>query len=128
MIYLILLIVAGLVFALVVTRYNKKEEPKKMDDRPADCCGAHEVCESESLLNSSEEIVYYDDEELDVYICKPGNSYNDNEIDQFREILLTLQEKEVAAWLRSLQMRGIIPPDIVKEEALMIVAERRAHF
>ncbi len=124
MIYLLAGIIAALVIAFFVSRktQDEKEEPKNVAD---DCCGAHEVCESDSLLSSSDKAEYYEDEELDAYKSKAANSYSDEEIEQFREILFTLKEREVAGWLKSLQIRGVNPPEIIREEALMIVADRR---
>ena len=34
---------------------------------------------------------------------------------------------EVAGWLRSLQLRGINLPDALKDEAFLIIGERRTH-
>ena len=39
----------------------------------------------------------------------------------------SLREVEVAGWLRSLQLRGICLPDELKDEAFLIVGERRIH-
>ena len=89
------------------------------------CCGAHDVCESENLLNSSATVVYYEDEELDAYRNAAKNSFTDDQIEEFREVLYSLKEEEVSGWLKSLQLRNVTIPDIIKEEALMIVAERR---
>ena len=38
-----------------------------------------------------------------------------------------LREVEVAGWLRSLQLRGINLPDALKDEAFLIIGERRTH-
>ncbi len=126
MIYLLLGIVAALVLAFLFSRKSpgeeKEEELAKIAD---DCCGAHEVCESDSLLSSSDNVEYYEDEELDIYKDKAADSYTDEQIEQFREILFTLKEKEVAGWLKSLQIRQVKLPTIIREEALMIVADRR---
>jgi uncharacterized membrane protein YraQ (UPF0718 family) len=124
MIYLVAGIIVALVVAFFFSRKTKqeKEEPKIIAD---DCCGAHEVCESDSLLSSSDKAEYYEDEELDAFKTKAANSYSAEEIEQFREVLFTLKEREVAGWLKSLQIRGINPPEIIREEALMIVADRR---
>ena len=40
-------------------------------------------------------------------------------------MLLTLLPDDIAGWARSLQLRGINLPDIVKEELLLIVREER---
>lgn len=127
MIYIVLLIVIGLIIGILINQFGSKEsaEENNSENTPDDCCGAHEVCESDSLLNASEEIIYYDDDELDAYKNRACDEYSDDEIEQFREVLYTLKEYEVAGWLKSLQLRTINPPDIVKEEALMIVADRR---
>lgn len=91
------------------------------------CCGMHITCEKDSLSTAvSDEIIYYDDEELDTYRGRISSQYNDEEIEQFRDVLLTLLPHDIAGWARSIQLRGISMPDIIKEELLMIVAEARA--
>lgn len=98
---------------------------EKIQSPSADCCGAHLVCEKDTLLNSSTEIIYYNDEELDQYKGRESNTYDENEISQFSEVLFTLKENEVAGWLRSLQLREIELPQQLRDEALMIVREQR---
>ena len=94
----------------------------------AECCGMHETCEKDSLLSAvSKDIEYYDDEELDRFKGWPSDVYQEAEIEEFREVLYTLQEIEVAGWLRSLQLREINLPDDLKDEAFLIVGERRIH-
>ena len=91
-----------------------------------ECCGQHEVCEKESLLAAlSKEIEYYEDEELDRFRGRGGDAYSSDEIEEFREVLYTMREDEVAGWVRSLQLRAVELPDNVKEEVLMIVGELR---
>ena len=90
------------------------------------CCGQHEVCERDSLLASvSQEIDYYNDEELDEYQGTASDEYTEAAIEEFREVFYTLRETEVAGWLRSLQLRNLNLPDQLKDEALLIVGERR---
>lgn len=102
---------------------DQLDEPKIIDE---ECCGEHAVCERESLLAAvSKEIEYYDDEELDTYKGLPSDEYTENMTDEFREVLYTLQEAEVAGWIRSLQLRGINLPDALKDEAFLIVGELR---
>ncbi len=124
MIYLIAGIVVALIVALVFSRKSKDEVEEKVEV-PDDCCGAHEVCESDSLLSADGKPEYFEDEDLDAYKERAAASYSDAEIDEFREVLYTLKEREVASWLKSLQAREINPPEIIREEALMIVADRR---
>lgn len=129
MIYIFILI--GVVFAgglvlLVKANLNQPAEPEAAPHEVAeDCCGAHEICESESLLTFTEEIVYFNDEELDEYKGMMPEDYTDLQIEEFRDVLVTLYMDEVAGWLKSLQLRGVNPPTVIREEALMVVAEFR---
>lgn len=101
------------------------EEPA-FNEPEEQCCGMHITCERDSLLASvSDKIEYYDDEELDAYIGRKADDYTDEEIEQFRDVLLTLLPEDIAGWGRSIQLRGIELPSAVKEELLMIVAEAR---
>lgn len=111
---------------------GRKIESGEMESFPevktpdAECCGQHEVCEKESLLAAvSKQIEYYDDEELDVYAGREADSYTDEEAEEFREVLYTTREEEVAGWARSLQLRGISLPDQLKDELFLIIGERR---
>lgn len=91
----------------------------------SECCGQHAVCERDSLLTSKPEIVYYDDEDLDAYVGREPQTYNEKDIAEFSYVFSTLLPKDVAGWLRSLQLRQITLPESILEEALMIVSERR---
>lgn len=93
---------------------------------PDECCGQHAVCEKESLLSTKIKPDYYDDEELDLLAKRDPESYTDEEIAQFQNVLYTMKDYDVAGWLKSLQLRQIELPSMVKEEALMIVSERRS--
>jgi hypothetical protein len=53
------------------------------------------------------------------------SDYTETQKKQFSEIFYSLKESDVAGWLRSLQLRLIELPAELKEEALMIVRERR---
>ena len=75
----------------------------------------------------SRQIEYYDDEELDRFKGRPSTDYEEAEIEEFREILYSLQETDVAGWSRSLQLRGIDLPDELKDELFLIIGERRFH-
>ena len=74
---------------------------------------------------SAKKLEYYDDEELDRFRGRPSNGYNEEEVEEFREIMYTCKEDEVAGWSRSLQLRGIELPDELKDELFLIVGERR---
>jgi hypothetical protein len=97
---------------------------KQIEDM--ECCGQHEVCEKDSLLAAvSKEIEYYNDEELDRYRGTASSDYTDEAVDEFREVLYTMKEYEVAGWVRSLQLRAVELPDALKDEVFLIIGERR---
>lgn len=93
---------------------------------PEECCGQHELCERDSLLAAvSKEIEYFEDEDLDRFRGVAAEAYEEEAVEEFREVLMTLQETEVAGWIRSLQLRGLELPDALKAEAFLILGERR---
>ena len=93
----------------------------------SECCGQHEVCEKESLLAAvSRGVEYYDDEELDRYIGTPPEAYTAEQEEEFRDVLYTMRDEEVAGWVRSLQLRGIALPEGVKDEVFLIIGELRS--
>lgn len=112
---------------------QKKLEAGEITELPSikqindmECCGQHEVCEKESLLAAvSKEIEYYNDEELDRFQGRDASDYNTEDEEEFREILYTMRDDEVAGWVRSLQLRGVNIPEGVRDEVLMIVSDRR---
>ncbi|HJC92656.1 MAG TPA: phospholipase [Candidatus Phocaeicola excrementigallinarum] len=132
------LILAGVVLAGMTAGFfynrniRKKIEKGELKEAPevrtvdGECCGQHAVCEKESLLAAvSRQIEYYDDEELDRFKGRPSNSYTEEETNEFRDIMYTMKEEEVAGWCRSLQLRGVEFPDGLKDELFLIVGERR---
>ena len=108
------------------TQTQTETQPKEEEyERPDGCCGAHEVCENESLLATNAKIIYFEDEELDAFKDRDPESYTDEEISQFDEVFMTLRENELVDWLKSLQLRHVPLPECIKEQALMIISERR---
>ena len=108
------------------TQAQTETQPKEEEyERPDGCCGAHEVCENESLLATNAKIIYFEDEELDAFKDRDPESYTDEEISQFDEVFMTLRENELVDWLKSLQLRHVPLPECIKEQALMIISERR---
>jgi hypothetical protein len=100
--------------------------PETVRERPAGCCGRHEVCERDSVLAAAgRRIAYYDDEELDRFRGTDAATYPEAAVDEFREVLYTLREAEVAGWLRSLQLRDVSLPDALRDEAFLIVGEQK---
>lgn len=137
------ILIAGIiilgVFAAILGYFRNRRLQKQLEcgeiselpepqEIPEVCCGAHEVCERDSLLAAvSKKVEYYEDEDLDRFRGTPGDGYDEVAIAEFREVLYTLKDTEVAGWLRSLQLRCIELPDDLKDEAFLIVGERRIH-
>lgn len=130
---LIILAILVVVGATLYMQHKISEAQNPLQEESCDqqiddevCCGMHLTCEKDSLLVSiDEEIVYYDDEELDEFKGRSPEEYTSNEIEQFREVLLTLLPQDIAGWARSIQLRGISFPSEIRDELLMIVAEAR---
>ena len=102
------------------------ELPSIKDVEDMECCGQHETCEKDSLLAAvSRNVEYYNDEELDRFRGRTSDGYSEAETEEFREVLYTMKEVEVAGWVRSLQLRAVELPDGVKDEVFLIVGERR---
>ena len=130
MYYLIGIIVfAALVFAVI--RFSKKkpattepepqEEPRQV---ASDCCGAHEICEFDASAFDEEQIIYFDDEELDVLRNVREDQLSGEQIDDLREVLYTLRTNEINKWLTSLSRRHIHLPTILQQEARQLMAEK----
>ncbi|MDO4162756.1 MAG: phospholipase [Bacteroides sp.] len=135
-----ILIISLVVLALVAAvagivrnrRLQKQIDRGELEAMPevktvdAECCGQHEVCERDSLLAAvSKKIEYYDDEELDRYVGTPPDAYTAEQEDEFRDVLYTMQDTDVAGWVRSLQLRNVALPDGLKDEVFLIIGERR---
>jgi len=127
-ILIIILITAGALLYLLtkINRRNITQEPEIVTENNEECCGAHEVCDKDSLLNNNCDIVYYDDEELDELSGKSVSEYTEQDIKQLADVFYTLKEQDVAGWLKSLQLRNIDLPAEIRDQALMIVGERRS--
>ncbi len=137
------ILILGLVFLGLVTmllgylsdrRIKRRMETGEPVELPqltvpdAECCGQHATCEKDSLLAAvSKEVVYYDDHELDNYIGVEADAYPEEAVEAFREVFYTMRETDVAGWIRSLQLRGILLPDALKDEVFLVVGERRTH-
>ncbi len=137
-ILIISLVLLGMVAAIAGVvrnhRLQKKVENGELEALPEvnpvdmECCGQHEVCEKESLLAGvSKQIEYYDDEELDRYKGVSADAYSVEQEEEFRDVFYTMQEEDVAGWVRSLQLRGIALPDNLKDEVFLVIGELRAN-
>jgi len=127
LILLAILLGFGLLLFIITyfKRKNKNEEIEITLNENGECCGAHEVCDRDSLLAGTDKPEYFDDEELDALACIQPEKYTDNQLKMLSDVFYTLKENDVAAWLRSLQIRRIELPVSLRDEALLIVSERR---
>ena len=92
------------------------EEPK-----PSVCCGLHAICEKTGQINEAP--VYYDDEELDRFAGRRSDEYDDEETEEFRDVLLTLLPEDAPGWSVSLEKRGIKLPDVLIPELELMISE-----
>lgn len=85
------------------------------------CCGLHAICEKTGQIN--EPPVYYDDEELDRFAGRGEDDYSDEEIEEFRDVLLTLMPQDAPGWTVSLERRRINLPVELKPELELLLSE-----
>ena len=92
------------------------------DDDDDECCGEHEVCEKGKIKRALRtDIEYFDDEELDAYRGTASDEYGDEAVEEFREVLYTMDPKEINDWLKSLELREVALPDALKDELFMLM-------
>lgn len=116
--------VTGIIILARVNRGRKKTPNSEEVSKPvSDCCGAHEVCDFDQIKADETIVEYYDDEELDEYKNKNEKEYTNGQIDQFREVLYTLNTHEIRFWLLSIERRQINLPSILLSEARALMAE-----
>ena len=124
--FILLFLLVGIV-VIVSSRLrdkkNTKEKPEENKKVASDCCGAHEVCDVDELFQNQTKTVYFDDEELDNYAEILESAYTDDQVEEFRDVLYTLESSEINAWLSSLELRNINLPAILKQEALQLISD-----
>ena len=125
---LIIFVVTGIVIYLLRRFTGKNSNADKDVSEPtptvmeeSECCGAHEICEKTGKYNPKFQPDYYDDEELDQFKGVSPDSYTDEQIAMFDEVLMTMKESDVAGWIKSLQLREIELPYSVRDKAIMIL-------
>ena len=126
MLYLILALVAlGLVLAIFgILSHHKGEDEEPLQEGVScnTCNGENDKCEQECMMEASTKpIEYFDDEELDAFKGTPSDAYTDEEVEEFANVLYTMRQDEVAAWCRSLNLRGIELPDQLKDEVFIML-------
>ena len=101
---------------------SPEPEAATADDDDDECCGEHEVCEKGKIKRALRtDIEYFDDEELDVYRGTASDEYSDDAVEEFREVLYTMDPKEIDDWLKSLELREVALPDALKDELFMLM-------
>ena len=97
-------------------------EPEASVDDDDECCGEHEVCEKGKIKRALRtDIEYFDDEELDRFRGTASDEYEDDSVEEFREVLYTMDPREVDDWLKSLELREVALPDALKDEVFMLL-------
>lgn len=92
-------------------------------DGSGECCGLHLMCEKSGDAAFSSEVIYYDDEELDRFAGRTPEEYSGEEIEEFCDVLMTMLPSDVPGWAHSLDLRGIRPPQEIRDEILMLLRE-----
>ena len=97
-------------------------EHEASTDEEEECCGEHEVCEKGKIKRALRtDIEYFDDEELDRFRGIAPDEYDDDAVEEFREVLYTMDPREVDDWLKSLELREVALPDALKDEVFMLL-------
>lgn len=95
---------------------------KEEENDDEECCGEHEVCEKGKIKRALRtDIEYFDDEELDRFRGTASDEYDDDAVEEFREVLYTMDPREVDDWLKSLELREVALPDALKDEVFMLL-------
>ena len=140
-IILLAILVVGGAFVWLIDKlfYHKTDENADETDQNAatdatpaqgcadEACGIRSICPSEQILmgECKQEPVYYDDEELDAFAGRDADSYTADEVEQWRDVLYTLQPSDLLGWGQSIKHRGLVMPAAIHEEFLQLAAEHR---
>lgn len=128
-IILLVTIFVGLLLYVYDLRYRKRnpDQVQEGEDVAAQekhgeiCCGRHLICEKSLSPLPGEKPVYYDDEELDRFAGRNAEEYTPEEIEEVREVMMTLLPDDVPGWIRSLQLRRIELPTPLRDEVILLL-------
>lgn len=134
LIILLVTVAVGLLLYVYDLKYRRRQ-PRERDDAEEEapleeesaethgeiCCGRHLICEKSLSPMPGDEIVYYDDEELDRFAGRDADGYTPEEIEEVREVMMTLLPDDLPGWVRSLQLRGIAVPTPLRDELLLLL-------
>ena len=138
---LAILVVGGAIVWLIDRLFYHKNEAENADETdenastdatPAqgctdEACGIRSICPSEQILAGEcrDEVIYYDDEELDSFAGRDAGGYTADEEEQWRDVLYTLQPADLLGWGQSIKHRGLVMPTSIHAEFLQLAAEHR---
>ncbi|MCI6702457.1 MAG: hypothetical protein PUK16_02065 [Prevotellaceae bacterium] len=125
MIYLVFLLIgAGFIAAVFgwISSRKEQEAPIVQSTTSCDTCnGDNGKCEQLCMMEAAiKEIEYYNDEELDKFVGRKADDYDEEEIEEFAEVLHTMRPNEISEWCRSLTLRHIELPNTLKDEIIMM--------
>ena len=142
-IFLTILVVGGAIVWLIDRLFYHKDAGKNVDktgnnatDKGAtrqgcadEGCGLRSICPSEQLMAGEcrQEIIYYDDEELDSFLGRDEDGYTPEEVEQWRDVLYTLQPSDLLGWGQSIKHRGLTMPASIRDEFLLLASEQRGN-
>lgn len=112
-------------------RQTGEAEPNAASPRQQGCadetCGIRPICPSEQILKGecTQQVTYYDDEELDAFAGRDEHGYTPDEEEQWRDVLYTLQPADLLGWGQSIKHRGLVMPAAIRQEFMQLAAEHR---
>ena len=140
---LAILVVGGAIVWLIDRLFYHKDAAENTDKTDVDAlsedvvpqgcadesCGLRSICPSEQLLAGEcrQDIIYYDDEELDDFKGRTEEDYTPEEMDHWRDVLYTLQPSDLLGWGQSIKHRGLVMPAPIREEFLQLAAEHHTN-
>lgn len=143
LILLAILVAGGAVVWLIDRLFYHKNDAEKVDETEENgssartpsqgCadegCGLRSICPSEQIMagECKQEVTYYDDEELDDYKGRGEGDYTEQEMEQWRDVLYTLQPGDLLGWGQSIKRRGLVMPSAIRDEFMQLAAEQHGH-
>lgn len=131
LIILLITVSVGIVLYVYDLRYRRRHPEIGEDDKQLAeineeqhgeiCCGRHLICDKPLSPSLGEKIIYYDDEELDRFSGRKEDGYDPDEIEEIRDVMMTLLPEDVAGWVRSIQLRGIQLPFQLRDELFILL-------
>lgn len=122
---IIICVAAIVVLGVVVAIFSRGSGDDNIVVASGDCSscdGNDPKCEQVCMMEAAtKEIEYFDDEELDAFRGRAADDYTDDEAEQFREVLYSMRQNEVAGWNRSLILREINVPNQIRDELIMLI-------